>query len=187
MYKTVTESDARISRGDNLASKVSIRKLHVGGRKNGDTNLSPMMRTLIGAAGELDGSNAKTAKTFGVSNRSVANYRKGRTSHSQAIKPAAKADIDLAVTEAKGRGEGIKAKATSRLDSLFDGPISAENLSTLKPREAISAAKDLATVIDRVSVRESGHDQRVQIQIFAPRQREEKEYEVVDVTARDVS
>jgi hypothetical protein len=144
VYKTVTESDARIAREDNLASKVEIRKLHEGGRKNGDTNLSPLMRTLIGAAAELDGNNAKTAKTFGVSDRAVANYRKGRTSHSTEIKAAAKSDVDEIVTIAKDQKQDIKSKATSRLDSLFDGPISEENLSTLKPREAISAAKDLA-------------------------------------------
>jgi hypothetical protein len=65
VYKTVTESDERLSRDDNLAAKVEVRKLHEGGRKNGDTNLSPLMRTLIGAAAEVDGNNAKTAKTFG--------------------------------------------------------------------------------------------------------------------------
>ena len=187
MYKTVTESDARIHREDNLANKVEVRKLHEGGRKNGDTNLSPLMRTLIGAAAELDGNNATTAKTFNVSDRAVANYRRGRTSRDMPVKAEAKSDVEEVVATATEQGQGIKAKATSRLDSLFDGPISAENLSTLKPREAISAAKDLATVIDRVSVRESGDDKRIQVVIFAPRQREEKEYEAIDVTARDVS
>jgi hypothetical protein len=187
VYKTVTESDERLSREDNLASKVEVRKLHEGGRKNGDTNLTPLMRTLIGAAAEVDGNNAKTAKTFGVSDRAVANYRKGRTSQSGPISPAARAEVVEVAEEKEKSGEGIKEKAKSRLDSLFDGPISAENLSTLKPREAISAAKDLATVIDRVSVRESGDKQQVQVVIFAPRQRDEKEYEAIDVSARDVS
>jgi hypothetical protein len=187
VYKTVTESDERIDREDNLANKVEIRKLHEGGRKNGDTNLSPMMRTLIGAAAEVDQNNAKTAKTFGVSDRAVANYRKGRTSHSTPIKAEAKTEVEEVVETVRDQKQDIKSKATSRLDSLFDGPISAENLQTLKPREAVSVAKDLATVIDRVSIRESGQDQKVQINIFAPRQREEKEYEVVDVSARDVS
>jgi hypothetical protein len=187
VYKTVTESDERLSRDDNLAAKVEVRKLHEGGRKNGDTNLTPLMRTLIGAAAEVDGNNAKTAKTFGVSDRAVANYRKGRTSRSTPIKAEARAEVEEVVEVVKDQKQDIKSKATSRLDSLFNGPISEENLSTLKPREAVSVAKDLATVIDRVSVRESGHEQRVQVVIFAPRQREEKEYEAIDVSARDVS
>jgi hypothetical protein len=187
VYKTITESDERISRDDNLATTVEIRKLHEGGRKNGDTNLTPLMRTLIGAAAEVDQNNAKTAKTFDVSDRAVANYRKGRTSHSTAVVPAARAEVEEVVETAKDQKQDIKSKATSRLDSLFDGPISQENLATLKPREAISAAKDLATVIDRVSVRQPGDDKRVQVVIFSPRQREEKEYEVIDVSSRDVS
>jgi predicted transcriptional regulator len=145
------------------------------------------MRTLIGAAAEVDGNNAKTAKTFGCSDRAVANYRKGRTSHSQPVKATARAEVEEVVEKVEKSGEGVKEKAKSRLESLFDGPISKENLATLKPREAISAAKDLATVIDRVSVREHGPEQKVQVVIFAPRQREEKEYEVIDVSARDVS
>jgi hypothetical protein len=32
VYKTVTESDERLSRDDNLAAKVEVRKLHEGGR-----------------------------------------------------------------------------------------------------------------------------------------------------------
>jgi hypothetical protein len=187
VYKTVTESDERLSRDDNLATTVEVRKLHVGGRKNGDTNLSPMMRTLIGAAAEVDQNNVQTAKAFGCSDRAVANYRKGRTSQSGPISPAARAEVVEAAEEKEKSGEGIKEKAKSRLESLFDGPISETNLSTLKPREAISAAKDLATVIDRVSVRDQGEAAKVQVVIFAPRQREEKEYEVVDVSARDVS
>lgn len=185
VYKTLTESDERLDSDDNVAVNVRVEKLHKGGRKNGDANLSPLMRTLIGAAAEVDNNNAETAKQFRVSDRAVANYRKGRTSHDAAIQPIAKQGVE-AIVEKVGTMQAVKEKATSRLSSLFDGPISEENLDTLKPREAISAAKDLATVIDRVTPKTDVQDNRVQFVIFAPRQKEEKEYDVVNVSAREV-
>jgi hypothetical protein len=186
MYKTVKESDERLQDEDNLCAKIDVKPLHVGGRKNGDKNLTPMMRTLIGAAAEIDGNNKETAKTFGVSDRQVANLRLGRTSHATSIDPVAKSEIVEAVQTAQDARAQVREKATSRLASLFDEAISEENLATLKPREAISAAKDLATVIDRVTPKEGGSDNRVQFVIFAPRVKEEKEYDTVDVTAREV-
>jgi hypothetical protein len=172
---------------ENLCTKLLVKPLHVGGRKNGDNNLSPMMRTLIGAAAELDGNNAKVARTFGVSDRAVANYKVGRTSHSTAIEPAAASALTEVIEKGQDRRAEAKEKAIDRLASLFDGPISEENLSTLKPREAISAAKDLATVIDRVTPKDQNVDNRVQFVVFAPRQKTEKEYEAIDINAREIN
>ena len=187
LYKTVEESNDRLNAEDNLCLGVDVKPLHTGGRKNGDKNLSPMMRTLIGAAAVIDGDNKKTAKTFGVSDRQVANLKLGRTSHSETIDPVAKSNVVEVVEAAQiDTRAQVRDKASSRLASLFDGPISEENLATLKPREAISAAKDLATVIDRVSPREAHHGNQVQFVVFAPRQKEEKEYETVEIDAREV-
>jgi hypothetical protein len=185
VYKTVQESDERLSREDNLAVQVRVEPLHKGGRKSGDANLSPMMRTIIGAAAKLDGP-AAASKTFNVSDRQASNLALGRKTRDEAINPNAAAEVVEVAEKAKSVNEQVKEKAGSRLASLFDGPISAENISTLKPREAISAAKDLATVIDRVSPKEREFGTGVQFVIFAPRQKEEDEYETIDVTAREV-
>jgi len=183
----VTDSDDRIAGEDNLAHKLVTKPLHVGGRKNGDNNLSPMMRTLIGAAAKLDDNNSSTAKAFGVSDRAVANYRDGKTSESMAVEPAAISALDKVVEQGRDRRAEAKEKAIDRLASLFDGPISTENLDTLKPREAISAAKDLATVIDRVTPKDQSVDNRVQFVVFTPRQKEEKEYETIEINAREIN
>lgn len=188
LYKTVTESDERIAAEDNLSPLLRVEKLHKGGRNNGDKNLSPMLRTIIGAAAELDGNNAETARTFGVSDRAVANYRRGRTSHDTAIQPADKNAVEKVVEAGRDKRAEAKDAAIDRLASLFDGdgPISEDNIKTLKPREGIAAAKDLATVIDRITPKDANVDNRVQFVIFAPRQKEEKEYDVVNVDAREV-
>lgn len=184
MYRSVDESNERLSAEDNVATNgVVFQKLHNGGRRSGDANLSPMMRAIIGAAAEIDDNNAATARLFDVNDRAVANYRKGRTSHDSAIQPELKADVEEKVEIVKSKQQEAREKAASRLAALFDGPINEENLATLKPREAISAAKDLATVIDRVTPKESGNDNRVQFVIFAPRVKEEKEYTSIDVNA----
>ena len=128
----------------------------------------------------------------------MANYRKGRRSHDAPIEPAAREEVIEIVKEASAVESGVDRvtpkeqvvhKATSRLAALFDddGPISERNLKSLKPREGISAAKDRAAVIDRVSPKGPGDEMRVQVQVFAPRMREEKEYEAIEVTARDIS
>jgi hypothetical protein len=191
LYRTIEESDERINGEDNIAKPdaVHIKKLHDGkrGPKPGTHRLSPSMRNLIGAAAEISNNNATVAKEFGVSERQVANYRKGRASHDAPIVPAAKEEItEIVETQKEKTLSSVKDKAVSSLHSLFDDPISPENLSTLKPREAISAAKDLATIVDKVTPKEVVQDNRIQLVVFSPRQREESEYNVVEIEGREL-
>lgn len=184
---TLKESDERLARGDNYANFVEVRKLRNDdrGRKEGRKTLSPMMRNLIGAAARIDG--AKSAgKAFDVSESSARHYSKGRTGQEQPIVPAARAEVVKHEDNIKSKREKIVNGSYDRIAALFDddGPVNEENLKAMKPREAVSVAKDLAAIVDRVTPKEKDTGQRVQVVVFAPRQKEEKDYEVVDIDAR---
>ncbi|MHC4648743.1 MAG: hypothetical protein ACYTBJ_25075 [Planctomycetota bacterium] len=186
---TLKESDERIARQDNYANFVEVRKLRDDdrGRKTGRKTLSPMMRNLIGAAARIDG--AKSAsKAFDVSESSARHYSKGRTGQEQPIVKAEKAEVEKHVDNIRTKREKITNGSYDAIAALFDddGPVSAENVKAMKPREAVSVAKDLAAVVDRITPKEKDTGQKVQVVVFAPRQKEEKDYESIDIDARVV-
>lgn len=186
---TIQESDIRLERPDNYANNVEVRKLRDDdrGRKKGQKALSPMMRNLIGAAARIDGPK-KAAETFNVSESSARHYEKGRVGQDQPLDHSARAEIRKHEDVIKEKREKIVGSSYDRIAALFDddGPVNTDNLKSLKPREAVSVAKDLASVIERVSPKEKDTGQRVQVVVFAPRQKEEKDYESIDIETRVV-
>lgn len=185
----IEQSDARLNHPENLANNVEYRKARNGGRAKGGKNLSPMMRNLIGAAARVDGNYASTARNFGVDERVVSHAAKGRTGQNSPVKSEVVEEMEeIAKATVAERQEVILDKSYDAISSLFDddGPITPQNLKTLKPREAINAAKDLAAVVDRVTPKQQTGDGKVNVVIFAPRVKDEKEYEAIDIDARTI-
>ncbi len=159
----------RLDHPDNLCNKlVEFRPLHGGGKSVGDVNLPAPLRSLIANAALID-TQASVAKTFDVSPGGVSKIVKRETEAGRV----------------ESKSEKIRDKALDSLASLFESAITAESLSGMKPREAISAAKDLAAVVERVSDGKKDGP-RVQYVVFSPRVRSEEEYEVIDVDAKRI-
>lgn len=186
---TIKESDDRLARPDNLANFVEVRKLRDDdrGRKPGQKTLSPMMRSLIGAAARIDGPQA-ASKSFGVSVSSARHYGKGRTGQEQPLDHVQRDQVQKNEDNLKTKREKIVNGSYDRIAALFDddGPVSSENLKAMKPREAVSVAKDLAAIADKVTPREHDTGQRVQVVVFAPKIKEEKDYESIEIESRVV-
>ena len=160
-------AEERLSHPNNLCNKlVEFRPLNGGGKSVGDVNIPPSLRTLIASAAQI-APVKEVAKAFDVSPSHVHNLVKKETAEGRV----------------ESKVDRIRDKALDSLASLFDGVITAENLGGLKTREGISAAKDLASVVERIAPKTSGGN-NVQFVVFSPRIRSEEEYEAIDITPR---
>lgn len=166
------EAAALLNDERNLARQqpnVTFLKSHNGSRGAGSREVPPMIRTLIGVAAHHD-TLASTARAFGVSPSTVAQAKKGRVGVNR-FDPELKETIDSTVASEK---KDVRDVALSRLASMFESVIVDQNLSTLKVKDAVSAAKDLATVVDKLTPRAGGTN--VAVFVHTPRVRDEAEY-----------
>lgn len=156
------ETDLRLDSPDNLVNKLRIEKLH--SNRNGPRNIPPMIQTLAVALGELDSQKA-AADVFGMSAPNV-NYltHEGK-----------KVDRDLVK-------EKIGDVHSNALDSMLEAIhlIKPKLANVNKASELSRVAADLARVVEKTSPKEAGRA-NVMIVAYAPRQREEGEYETIDV------
>ena len=160
-------TEERLTHPDNLCNKlVEFRPMTGTGKHVGDVNLPPGLRTLI-AAVAVDSGSKVAAKTFDVSPSSVASITKKETEAGRV----------------ESKTDKIRDKALDSLTSLFESVITETNLAGLKTREGIGAAKDLASVIERIAPK-SAPGNNVQFVVFSPRIRSEEEYESIDITPR---
>ena len=160
-------AEGRLAHPDNLCNRlVEFKPLNPGNKSVGDVSLPPALRTLIASVAVSDG-NKVAAKAFDVAPNTVSTIKKKET---EAGRVESKVDK-------------IRDKALDSLASLFDSVITENKLSGLKTREGISAAKDLASVVERIAPKTSGGN-NVQFVVFSPRIRSEEEYEAIDITAR---
>lgn len=165
----MSDVDERLAHGENLCNKlVEFRPLHGGGKSVGDVNLPSSLRTLIANAALMD-SQKSVARTFDLSQGGVSKIVKRETEEGRV----------------ESKSEKIRDKALDSLASLFDQAITADKLNGMKPREAISAAKDLAAVVERVSDGKKDGPS-VKFVVFQPRVRSEEEYEIIDVDAKRI-
>lgn len=172
---SATSVDARLNSPANLVNRLAVyRPLHQH-KVNGRVDLPPLLRTIIGAAANVSEDTQKSlGDTFGVDQSTVSNAKHGKVN--------GKGNGDLAVKIAQSVDK-VKEKAYDRLVSLFENNISEENLATLKTREAISAAKDIAAVIDRISPKSGDNGNKIAFVVYAPRIRGEQEYESIEVAS----
>jgi len=160
-------------------TKVVYKPLHNGGRTNGAKEIPPTIRALIGITAHHD-TIASTMETFGVSQSTVSASKKGNVGvnrHDPDLKDA----IDRGV---EGETKSIREVALERLAGMFNGVINQQNLDAMKPVEAVRAAKDLATIVEKVTPKQKIGPTAVFISYVPPK--EEREYPSVDVTAKIV-
>jgi Ca2+-binding EF-hand superfamily protein len=178
MELTDEEAKARLEREDNLVNLlIEHRTKHDGkGRREGDNNIPKELRTLMALTVGESKSQREVAQLFGVSDASVSNVSNGKISHDRS---------DKALTDIKvKREEKASEKALDNLFELLDATKSRITAST-KLREIASAAKDMATVHEKLS----GHRRegnQANILIYAPRLVKEENFEVIEVEAQVV-
>ena len=157
-------------------SPVVYEPLHKGTR-NGGREVPPLIRELIGVTAHFD-TIKNTAKAFNVSTSTVAQAKKGNVGVDR-HDPELAARIDANVEK---KDKSVKDIALERLATMFSNVITDENLAGVtNPIKAVSVAKDLAIITEKLTPRVAGVNAAVFIQI--PRVKDESEYESVDVKA----
>jgi len=148
------------------------------GRTHGAKDIPQSIRTIIGVAAHHD-TIKSVAHSFGVSTSTVMQSKKGNVGvnrHDEGMKET----IDEVVGKQR---KDLRELALDRVAGMFASVINDQNLGTLPIRAAVGAAKDLATIVDKLTPKQSGTN--VAVFVHPPRVRGEEEYgEVIVVSAK---
>lgn len=148
------------------------------GRTHGAREIPQSIRTIIGVATHYD-TLKSVSEAFDVSMSTAAQSKKGNVGvnrHSEEMKDT----IDEIVGKQR---KDLREVALERVAGMFASVINDQNLATLPIRAAVGAAKDLATVVDKLTPKQAGTN--VAVFVHPPRVRSESEYgEVIVVSSR---
>jgi hypothetical protein len=127
--------------------EVIFHRPHNGSR-NGGRAVPPIIREIVAVAAHHDTIHS-VAESFGLSDSTVAQAKKGNVGvnrHDEDLK-------DRIDNHVKEKVNSIREQALDRLSTLFAHSITDKKLQDVKLREAVSIAKDLASVAERVQDR----------------------------------
>ena len=153
-------------------SKVTVnhKKIDNGGRRPGDNNIPPKVRELAGTLAHFD-----TAKNVGES-LGISPIQVHHLKHGNAGNKNPKPELKEAIEKRLGK---VQDAALTKLLSTVEG-INEDKVRKLKPRIQSSIAKDLASVVERTTKKDS-LIVPVQFNIYAPRIKDEGELEIIEV------
>ena len=142
------EADRMLNHPKNLMNNVRFVKLRKGSR-NGGKEVPGIIRELIGIAAHKDTAKV-VAGEFGVSESTVNAAKKGNVGVNR-HDPELKDKIDTAVDEER---KSVRDIALDRVAHMLATTITPENLDGVRePAKAVSIAKDLAAIADKVQTR----------------------------------
>jgi predicted transcriptional regulator len=146
-------------------------------RGRGNTKEVPeVIREIIAEEAIINGNTDQIAKRFGISKSSVDAYKHGATSTATYNEPNEK--LKKANDELRGL---ISTSARLKLlEALAE--MTPERISKAKIRDIAAITKDLSAVArDMDSIQQPGNNNGIQVTVYAPRLREEAEFEVITV------
>ncbi len=160
--------------GQSRAKIVDLNK----GRGIGDKAVPMPLRKLIGSTAIAEGNKEakELAEEFDISDSSVSAYKKGATSTATYHEP----NQEL-VKHTNSARTKISEAAQKILLASIDS-ITPEKLAAAKLREVAGVARDMSAVVKNIEPSSEEASSNVQFVLFAPRVKEEKEYEVIDVS-----
>jgi len=144
----------------------------VHGRGNGRTEVPEKLRELIASEAIAGASAKELSEQFNVSQSSISAYKNGATSTSSYHSP----DESLAQSNTKVRNEISGAARAKLMDALANINFGANT----KPNIASAVARDMSTIMKNVTPDAALTINNKTI-VFAPRMKEEDDYEVIDV------
>jgi predicted transcriptional regulator len=179
MFITKEQAERRLNSPDNILNKVEranshfvIKKLHAGGRKEGVTTLTKEDRLIAGTLGQVY-NQKEVARDFGITRQHVNNLAHGRTD-------SKRADGHETGLEASGILDEVKERALQKVLSAVDF-MSDNKLGLCDAKELSSIASNMSKVYSNVSPKENGNEMKVQFVLYAPRVKEEHEFQVVEI------
>lgn len=162
----------------NEKTEVQIKKLHNGGRRKGSTQIPSMLREIVGTAAQFDKAK-NVAETFGISTQEAYHLKEGMRS-SNKPDPELRDKIDRNIGVIKDRA----------LEKLMDamGAITTDEIQNAKLLEKSAVAKDMASIMEKVSDKSEAedHSNQIHFHIYGPNLKSEEDFEVIDIAAKPV-
>jgi hypothetical protein len=135
-----------------------------------------VIREIISEKAITEGNTGQIAKAFGVSKSSVDAYKNGATSTATYNKP----NEQLKQHNDELRGIISTSARLKLLQALEE--LTPERISKAKIKDIASITKDLSTIArDMDSVNQGKDGNSVKVMVYAPRLRDEEEFEVITV------
>lgn len=144
------------------------------GRNEGDNNLTPILRSIISAAGHMDTAK-NVAANFGISESHAHVLKHGKTSSTSEVKE------EIVLTRNELLDKTRDRAVTLLMESL--NLITPEKLDKAKVREISSVAKDMASIIEKTTPVNDA-PRGPQILILTVPQKEAKDYKIVEVESK---
>ncbi len=145
------------------------------GRGIGSVEVPSVLRRVIGEEALL-GNNKETALAFGVSESSVSAYKHGANSTASYNKHE-----DSLTPHISNIKERVRTKANRRLIAALN-QITPEKLADANLKTVASVARDMSSIVKNMEEpQERSEGTRVQFVMYAPRVRNESEFEIREV------
>jgi len=165
-----------VNQVENVDSKIQIKPVITGGKILGHKDLTTEERILIGtvARAKLSSVN-ELAEEFNLNRRHVSNLSLGRTTYTStpAFKPHP--ELEAAIKDNLGI---VQEKAIDLLLRSI-GVITDEKLAKTSAKDASSIAANASKIVSNCMPKET-QDNRIQVVMYAPRQKELKEFDVIE-------
>ena len=178
MLLTKSQLDSRLSSKDNLINKMKdkleIRPLLHGGAKLDGTasRLSFEEQVLVGSTSRLIGSK-NTSDMFNISRTHAKNLALGQLDYASGPKKELAERI-------YGKLSDVRDKAVERLMESLE-LLDEEKMKSCNAKDLSAVAANMARVVDRTIPKESNEINRLNLVVYAPRLKEVKEFEMVEV------
>jgi hypothetical protein len=144
-----------------------------GGRYPGQQNVTPMLRSLIGAAAQIS-STEKVAQTFGISHLAAHNYSQAKPHNKAEVDPDMIASIDRDTHAIRKQVLGVLAFTIAK--------ITPESIENKEPKELSIIARNLSSVMAGTRPIEAPDQSRnAQVIVFSPEQQTKDDYGTVEI------
>lgn len=144
-----------------------------GGRYPEQGNIPPIFRSMIGAAARL-GTNKGTAKSFGVSQVTVNNFKHGRTSASGEVNPDLLSKIERDTLEVRNKVLGVLAFTVAGITPESLENKDAKDLSIIaRNLSSIMVGTRPTEVVDKTT--------NAQVIVFSPEQGVQDSYDTIEI------
>lgn len=178
-----SDAEKRLNHEDNLCVKTLRRDGRLaGGRKEGDKNLPPFLREVIGGLA-ASGNGAKVAEEFGISQARASQLASGRMGAQPGpVDEKLKEKVDE--VSASVREQAVRM-ATLKLMAAMKS-ITTEKLEQIEsPVIATTVARNLSSVIKNLEEKDKVTEQNNIVFIHAPSRKEVTEYPSITIEAKE--
>lgn len=176
MYLSEDEGRERLAHPDNL-SNVVVEIRQRAGRPAGSTRLSPAAREIVAQAARVLPP-IEVAEAFGITRRTASNLSRGITSNVSHGRQEVNEDLKEVVEKAEeDKTKAISGKALDILMATL-GDVDTSKIKSQATK--VKVAKDLALIHEKMAGT-GPQGGLTKVLIYAPRQREMKEFDVIDV------